>query len=119
MKVVAFNFPQSLLVDNRQKRAKMRPRKQANKKTLPWSKPIDRVELCTSSLRESVLTAAYYYYKIRFELGELYFLVWRGSQSLRILKKSGVAGKTLARSKPTDAIELWTSSLHESVRTVA
>ena len=98
---------------------KTAPQNKQNAQTLARGKPIDGVELCTSSLRESVLTDAYYYYKIRFELGELYFLVWRGSQSLRILKKSGVGGKTLARSKPTDAIELWTSSLHESVRTVA
>ena len=82
-------------------------------------RPVDAVELWTSSLLESLLTAIYYYYKIGFALGELYFLVWRGSQVLLILKKSGVAGKTLARSKPTDAIERWTSSLHESVRTVA
>ena len=77
------------------------------------------MELCTSSLRESVLPDVYSDYKIRFALEEQYFLVWRGVPSLRILKKSGMAGKTLTRGKPTDEIERWTSTLHESVRTAA
>ena len=77
------------------------------------------MELCTSSLRESVLPDVYSDYKIRFALEEQYFLVWRGVPSLRILKKGGMAEKTLPRSKPIDRIELLALFLHESVRTVA
>ena len=55
---------------------------------------------------------------MRFELGELQFLAWRGLKLLEFLKKHGVAAETLSRSKPIDRVELWTSSLHESLRTV-
>ena len=43
-----------------------------------------------------------YDYKMRFELGELQFLAWRGLKSLEFLKKHGMAAKNLSMQEQTN-----------------
>ena len=110
----------SITSSNQQKQAKKNASENLqNKEKLSRSVPVDRVELCCPFLHESFRPPTLYDYKIRFELGELQFLAWRGLKSLGFLKKRGVAAEKLSRSKPIDRVELWTSNLLESLRTVA
>ena len=98
-----------LLVDNRQKPPKNALPKAAKRGKLVQRPAFGRIAWITWFLLQSVLTATYYYYKIRLPLGELYFLVWRGYASLHILKKSRMLKKMLCRGQ--HSVELH-ESLH-------
>ena len=102
-----------LLVDNRQKPPKNALPKAAKRGKLVQRSAFGRIAWITWFLLQSVLTATYYYYKIRLPLGELYILVWRGYASLHILKKSRMLKKILCRGQ--HSVELH-ESLHSFTR---